>query len=175
MLYTIGHSTHDIDEFVRLLEAHAVDHVTDIRTVPRSRTNPQFNQDVLPGLLAPHGIGHSRIAQLGGLRHVRRDSINTAWRNQSFRGYADHMSTPEFAEGLAVLEETMAAHTVAIMCAEAVWWRCHRSLVADAMIARGHDVRHIMPDGRTMPAHLHDFAVVVEGIVTYPGTGDPGP
>lgn len=163
-----------MDEFVSLLLTSGVDLLVDIRTFPRSRTNPQYDLDVLPGLLALHGIGHSRIPELGGLRHVRPGSVNTAWRNESFQGFADHMATPEFARGIAILEEDVSSHTVAIMCAEAVWWRCHRSMIADAMVARGHDVRHIMPDGRVVPAKLHDFAVVVDGVVTYPTSTPPG-
>lgn len=169
MLHTVGHSTHPIDEFAALLRDAGVDHLVDIRTVPRSRTNPQFNLDTLPGLLEPHGIGHEYLKGLGGLRRSVADSPNTAWRNASFRGYADYMQTPEFDEALAQLIARSEERNVAIMCAEAVWWRCHRSLVADALLARGHDVAHIMPDGRIDAARLRDFAVVTGDRVTYPG------
>lgn len=170
-MFTIGHSTHSLDEFVELLRSHGVDHLVDIRTVPRSRTNPQYNLDALPDGLAGHGIGHEYIKRLGGLRKVRPDSVNTAWRNKSFQGYADHMGSQEFAEGIAELEALVRDHTVAIMCAEAVWWRCHRSMVAEAMLVRGHDVQHIMPDGRLTPATLRDFAVVDGTSITYPAEG----
>ncbi|MCC2592879.1 DUF488 domain-containing protein [Tessaracoccus sp. OS52] len=168
-MFTIGHSTHPLDEFVGLLRMHGVDHLVDIRTVPRSRTNPQYNLDALPESLAKHGIGHEYLKGLGGLRKVRADSVNTAWRNKSFQGYADHMASAEFGEALAELEHRTSEHTVAIMCAEAVWWRCHRSMVAEAMLVRGHDVSHIMPDGRLVPASLREFAVVEGARLTYPG------
>lgn len=173
MLYTIGHSTQQIDEFVGLLEAHGIEQLVDVRTVPRSRTNPQYNLDVLPGELAAHGIGYLHSSDLGGLRHVRKDSINTAWQNRSFQGYADYMQTPSFDQALDQLVEFTEGHAVVIMCAEAVWWRCHRSMIADAMLARGYDVRHIMPNGRLQPATLRAFAVVRDGRVTYPGVA-PG-
>ena len=168
MLYTIGHSTHPLEEFVALLEQHDIDLLLDIRTVPRSRTNPQFNLDALPSSLAQHGIGHEYVSELGGLRKVTADSPNGGWRNASFQGYADHMQSEEFTRGLDRLARAMAEHTVAIMCAEAVWWRCHRSLVAEAMVVRGVEVDHIMPDGRLVPATLRDFAVVDGTAITYP-------
>jgi len=170
-MFTIGHSTHSLEEFVALLREHGVDHLVDIRTVPRSRTNPQYNLDALPAGLAGHGIGHEYIKALGGLRKIRPDSPNGGWRNKSFQGYADHMGSEEFSEGIAELEALVARHTVAIMCAEAVWWRCHRSMVAEAMLVRGHDVAHIMPDGRATPASLRDFAVVDGTHITYPPEG----
>lgn len=169
MLFTIGHSTHPIEEFTDLLGAHGVDHLVDIRTVPRSRTNPQYNLDALPDALAAKGIGHEYLPGLGGLRRARPDSVNTAWRNKSFQGYADHMDSEEFSEALGRLGQRVAERTVAIMCAEALWWRCHRSLVAEAMIVRGHEVGHVMPDGRVVPATLRDFAVVDGVSITYPG------
>ena len=170
MLFTIGHSTHPLGEFVSLLTTHGVDTLVDIRTVPRSRTNPQYNLDTLPAALAERGIGHEYLAELGGLRKGVADSPNGAWRNASFRAYADHMQSDEFASGIAELASRMERHTVAIMCAEAVWWRCHRSLVAEAMLVRGHEVSHIMPDGRAVPATLPDVAVVTGTTITYPLT-----
>ena len=170
MLFTIGHSTHTLEEFVALLRQHAVDLLVDIRTVPRSRTNPQYNLDSLPGSLAAQGIGHEYLASLGGLRKGVPDSPNGAWRNKSFKAYADHMLSAEFAEGIEELTARTQQHTVAIMCAEAVWWRCHRSLVAEAVLVRGHEVSHIMPDGRATPATLRDFAVVDGTTITYPET-----
>ena len=136
-VFTIGHSTRPIEEFVHLLEAHGVEQLIDIRTVPRSRTNPQFNRDTLPNSLKDAGIEYLHMAELGGLRHARADSPNSAWRNASFRGYADYMQTPEFAAAIDRLIELGGRKQVAIMCAEAVPWRCHRSLVADALTARG--------------------------------------
>lgn len=168
MLYTIGHSTHPLEEFVGLLQEHGVDLLLDIRTVPRSRTNPQFNLDALPASLEQYGIGHEYVRELGGLRKVTADSPNGGWRNKSFQGYADHMLTEEFLRGLDRLIDAAAEHTVAIMCAEAVWWRCHRSMVAEAMLVRGSDVSHIMPDGRLAPATLRDFAAVDGTTITYP-------
>lgn len=174
MLYTIGHSTHPLEEFAALLQEHGVDLLLDIRTVPRSRTNPQFNLDELPSSLEQYGIGHEYIGELGGLRKVAVDSPNGGWRNKSFQGYADHMLTEEFQRGIGRLVAAMTEHTVAIMCAEAVWWRCHRSLVAEAMLVRGFDVSHIMPDGRAVPATLRDFAVVDGTSITYPSAAAPG-
>ncbi|MGV8845586.1 DUF488 domain-containing protein [Tessaracoccus sp.] len=168
MLLTIGHSTHALDQFVALLQSHGVDWLMDVRTVPRSRTNPQYNLDELPGSLTPFGIGHEYNKGLGGLRHSRADSPNMGWRNASFRGYADYMQTSEFEEALEILVDRTQEKTVAIMCAEAVWWRCHRSMVAEAMIVRGHAVEHIMPDGRLNAATLRPFAVVDGTGITYP-------
>ena len=136
--------------------------------------NPQFNRDVLPASLDQYGIGHEYIGELGGLRKVAVDSPNGGWRNKSFQGYADHMLTEEFQRGIGRLVAAMTEHTVAIMCAEAVWWRCHRSLVAEAMLVRGFDVSHIMPDGRAVPATLRDFAVVDGTSITYPSAAAPG-
>lgn len=174
MLHTIGHSTHPVEAFAALLQQHGVDRLLDIRTVPRSRTNPQFNLDALPASLEQYGIGHEYVRELGGLRRVSPASPNGGWRNKSFQAYADHMLTDEFQGGLDRLIAAMTEHTVAIMCAEAVWWRCHRSLVAEAMLVRGFEVSHIMPDGRAAPATLRDFAVVEGTTITYPPVGDNG-
>ncbi|HXA05234.1 MAG TPA: DUF488 domain-containing protein [Bryobacteraceae bacterium] len=168
-IFTIGHSTHPIEEFVRLLQAHSVEQLIDIRTVPRSRTNPQFNRDTLPNSLKAAGIGYLHMPALGGLRHPRVDSPNTAWRNASFRGYADYMQTAEFAAAIDRLVELGSQTQVAIMCAEAVPWRCHRSLVADALFARGIPVEDIMSAGRRQPHKLTPFAKVEQTRVWYPG------
>jgi uncharacterized protein (DUF488 family) len=168
-IFTIGHSTHPIEEFVRLLQAHSVEQLIDIRTVPRSRTNPQFNRDTLPNSLKAAGIGYLHMPALGGLRHPRVDSPNTAWRNASFRGYADYMQTAEFAAAIDRLVELGSQTQVAIMCAEAVPWRCHRSLVADALFARGIRVEDIMSAGRRQPHKLTPFAKVEQTRVWYPG------
>ena len=171
MLAIIYHNsrTRPIEEFVHLLEAHGVEQLIDIRTVPRSRTNPQFNRDTLPNSLKDAGIEYLHMAELGGLRHARADSPNSAWRNASFRGYADYMQTPEFAAAIDRLIELGGRKQVAIMCAEAVPWRCHRSLVADALTARGIPVEDIMSGTRRQPHKLTPFARVEGARVWYPG------
>ena len=168
-IFTIGHSTRPIEEFVQLLQAHGVEQLIDIRTVPRSRTNPQFNRDTLPDSLRDAGIGYLQMPALGGLRHARPDSPNTAWRNASFRGYADYMQTPEFSAAIDSLIELGSRKQVAIMCAEAVPWRCHRSLVGDALSARGIAVEDILSAGRRQPHKLTPFAKVEGMRVLYPG------
>ena len=167
-VYTIGHSTRPIDEFITLLHDAGVSLVADIRTIPRSRHNPQFEGDALRAALGADGIGYAHLPALGGLRHARRDSPNAGWRNVSFRGFADYMQTPEFEAGLAELRALASQHVVALMCAEAVPWRCHRSLVADALTARGADVEHITGAGRTSPHHITPFAQVEGTRITYP-------
>jgi uncharacterized protein (DUF488 family) len=174
----IGHSTRPIDEFVELLRAAGVATVADIRTIPRSRANPQYEGPALARALAAAGIGYAHLPRLGGLRHARKDSPNAAWRNASFRGYADHMQTPEFEEGLCELRALAKSGPVALVCAEAVPWRCHRSLLADALAARGVLVRHIAGKGRTVPHRLTPFARMHGRQVTYPAEGsgaDAGP
>jgi uncharacterized protein (DUF488 family) len=171
MLYTIGHSNRSFAEFAALLKAHGIELVADIRTVPKSRHNPQFNREALAASLPEAGIGYVHIPELGGLRHPRKDSINLAWRNDSFRGYADYMQTEAFHAALDVLLRTAAERRTAIMCAEAVPWRCHRSLVADAAMARGIEVRHITSATAANPHKLTPFAQVEGPRVTYPGLG----
>jgi len=158
VISTIGHSTHPIEEFIVILKAHSVQQLIDIRTVPRSRKNPQFNRETLPVSLEGESIAYEHLPGLGGLRRPRPDSINTAWRNASFRGYADYMQTPEFAANIDRLIELAHRQGTAIMCAEAVQWRCHRSLVADALVARGIPVQHIHSAKRAQPHHLTSFA-----------------
>ncbi len=167
-LLTIGHSTHPADEFIRILEAHGVDLLADVRTVPRSRHNPQFNRDALARSLADPEIRYLWLRDLGGLRHTRPDSVNTGWRNASFRGYADYMQTPEFRRALAHLIDLSQETQAVIMCAEAVPWRCHRSLIADALTVRGIPVEHIMGIGATRPHTLTRFAKVDGTRITYP-------
>jgi uncharacterized protein (DUF488 family) len=169
-IFTIGHSTHPIDEFIGILEAHAIALLADIRTIPKSRHNPQFNREELARTLPAAGIEYKHLRGLGGLRHARPDSINTAWRNASFRGFADYMQTPEFAAGLAELIHLATHQRTAIMCAEAVPWRCHRSLVADALTARGIAVEDIQSRTRTTPHKMTPFAVLQGITVTYPIT-----
>jgi len=169
LISTIGHSTRSIEEFIRLLEMNGVDQLADIRTIPRSRHNPQFNLESLSASLKEAGVSYQHLPLLGGLRSARSDSVNTAWRNSSFRGFADYMQTPEFEQGLERLIELASKAPAAIMCAEAVPWRCHRSLVADALVARGIAVQHIQSASGVQPHSLTPFAKV-EGVrVTYPG------
>lgn len=165
-MLTVGHSNRPIDEFMRLLKAHRVTRLVDVRTVPRSRHNPQFNRDSLPGSLAAEGITYEHMPGLGGLRHPKKDSLNTGWKNLSFRGYADYMQTPEFGRNLDALIELDRAGGVAIMCAEAVPWRCHRSLIADALLAHGVPVSHIMTETRANPHKINKFAHVEGGRIT---------
>lgn len=167
-VFTLGHSTLPIDRFVALLRTYGIERLVDIRTVPRSRRNPQFNQDVLPGSLAPEHIEYVHLAALGGLRRPRKDSPNTGWRNESFRGYADYMQTPEFQAGLEALIQMSREKRVGIMCAEAVPWRCHRSLVADALSVRDIPVVEILSADASRAHKLTPFARV-EGLrITYP-------
>jgi uncharacterized protein (DUF488 family) len=147
VVLTIGHSTHPIDAFIGMLEKNKASHVLDVRTVPRSRRNPQYDQSLLPQSLEDEGIRYTHLPKLGGLRHARADSINKGWRNLSFRGYADYMQTPEFEAGLRQVLELVNREKdgrCVLMCAEAVPWRCHRSLVADALLVRGIRVEHII-------------------------------
>jgi uncharacterized protein (DUF488 family) len=170
-IFTIGHSTRPIDAFLALLRANGVRTLVDIRTIPRSRHNPQFCRQTLEGALG--AIGYIHLPELGGLRHARSDSPNRAWRNQAFRGFADYMLTEAFAEGIQRLLELAAqAGPLAIMCAEAVPWRCHRSLVSDALLARGVCVRDILGPGATRLHELNRFAEVHGEQVRYPGPAE---
>ncbi|MCY1070549.1 DUF488 family protein [Nannocystis sp. RBIL2] len=173
-IYTIGHSTRTFDELVALLRSFDVAVVADIRTIPRSRHNPQFEGDVLKAALRRRRLQYVHLPRLGGLRRPGKDATNSAWRNRSFRGYADYMQTDEFAAGLAELRGWAAKGSVALMCAEAVPWRCHRSLVADALTARGARVEHITGLSRSSPHRMTPFAVVEGARVTYPGERDGG-
>ena len=167
-VFTIGHSTRSAEEFLAILETFAIQLLVDIRTIPRSRKNPQFEAGTLRAFLAAKNIGYLHMAALGGLRHPRKDSINTAWKNDSFRGYADYMQTSEFAHGLEELIRRAAEKQTAIMCAEAVPWRCHRSLVADALLARGIEVIEILSATSSRPHMLTKWAEVDGTRVTYP-------
>ncbi|MBV9645158.1 MAG: DUF488 domain-containing protein [Verrucomicrobia bacterium] len=166
---TVGHSTHPLLKFIKLLQAHGVTRVVDVRTVPRSRRNPQFNQASLPESLKKAGLGYVHLAGLGGLRHATRDSINSGWRNASFRGYADYMQTPEFEKNLEQLIQLTNQDRIALMCAEAVPWRCHRSLIADALVVRGIRTEDIMGPNRRQAHTLTPFAKVQGITITYPG------
>jgi uncharacterized protein (DUF488 family) len=167
-VFTVGHSTLPIEEFIALLHGYGIKCLADIRTVPRSRHNPQFNHDALCGALTASGIAYVKMPALGGLRHTRKDSPNTGWRNKSFRGYADYMQTEEFAEGLTKLISLSRQERTAIMCAEAVPWRCHRSLVADALNVRGIPVVEILSQTSRRPHKLTPFAHVNGMKLTYP-------
>ncbi|HMF95016.1 MAG TPA: DUF488 domain-containing protein [Vicinamibacterales bacterium] len=167
-LYTIGHSTRTLDQFIALLRVHEIAQLADVRTVPKSRRHPHFAREALSRSLPAAAIAYRHFAGLGGLRKPRQDSQNTAWRHESFRGYADHMQTPAFREALDELIEWSAVPTV-VMCAEAVWWHCHRQLIADALVARGIDVRHIISAAPAPQHALTSFARVEGGHVTYPG------
>lgn len=173
LILTIGHSTRELAAFVGLLQAHAVTCVADVRTVPRSRHNPQFNKETLPKALRGAGIAYEHMPGLGGLRRTRPDSPNTAWRNASFRGYADYMQTEEFAENLDFLIARASADRVALMCAEAVPWRCHRSLIADALSVRGISVEHILSASGTQAHKLTPWARVRGKRITYPAQEEP--
>lgn len=168
MIYTIGHSTRSSEEFIELLKQFGVEHLVDVRTVPRSRRNPQFNQENLPNVLAEQRIHYTHLPELGGLRKPRPDSINKAWRNDSFRGYADYMGTPEFEAGLKKLMQIAGAEVVSVMCAEAVPWRCHRSLIGDALTVRGIEVVDVIGPGKSQPHRMTPFAWVVGNAVIYP-------
>ena len=168
ILFTIGHSTHSIEEFLALLNAHGIRHLVDVRSIPKSRHVPQFNSEALAAALSASGIGYTHLKALGGRRHSRKNSTNTGWRNTSFRGYADYMASPDFAEGLAALMKVARTTPTAIMCAEAVPWRCHRSLIADALILKGWQVRDIMSPAPAAEHKLTPFLVAVNGQPTYP-------
>ena len=172
-LYTIGHSTRSADEFLTLLTAHEVRTLADVRKIPRSRHNPQFNRDVLPAKLAGASIGYVHMPDLGGLRRPKPDSINLGWRNDSFRAYADYMQTPAFAEAMDELLALASGGPVAIMCAEAVPWRCHRSLIADALLVRGEAVAEIVSATRAASHVLTSFARIEGARITYPPEGLP--
>ena len=168
VVFTIGHSMRTLDAFISLLQAHYVTMLVDIRTVPRSRHNPQFNNETLPGNLRTAGIGYTHMAGLGGLRHARKDSPNMGWHNLSFRGFADYMQTEEFEKNLQELIHLAESEQIALMCAEALPWRCHRSLIADALWVRNIRVEHIMSLNRLSPHTLTLFAHVNGLSVSYP-------
>jgi uncharacterized protein (DUF488 family) len=176
VIFTIGHSTHSAETFVGLLRAHQIAQVADVRTVPRSRRHPHFSQDSLAALLPRTGLRYRHFPELGGLRKPLRDSANGAWRHPGFRGYADYMQTPPFRRGIDALLEFSAsaedfppARRTAVMCAEAVWWQCHRRLLADALVVRGVPVRHILSLSEANPHFLSEFARPAGDVVTYPG------
>ena len=168
VVLAIGHSTRPLDEFIALLKAHAVARLVDVRMVPRSRHNPQFNKNSLPDSLKKAGIGYVHMPGLGGLRHAKHNSVNAGWRNASFRGYADYMQTTEFQNQIEELIQLAKEHRIALMCAEAVPWRCHRSLIEDALTVRGIRTEDIMSLTQCRLHTLTPFAHVRGTTVTYP-------
>jgi uncharacterized protein (DUF488 family) len=168
IVMTIGHSTRTIDEFIHLLKLHEVTLVIDIRTIPRSRHNPQFNKETLPALLKAVGINYIHMIELGGLRHTSPDSCNTAWRNTSFRGYADYMQTPQFQNAIEKLIQFAYKDRIALMCAETVPWRCHRSLIEDALVIRGITCEDIISPTSHHSHTLTSFAEVNGTRIIYP-------
>jgi uncharacterized protein (DUF488 family) len=170
-IYTIGHSTHPIDEFINILHAFEIGLLVDVRTIPASRHNPQFNQIELERELQRQAIGYIHIKELGGLRHTTKSSINTAWKNSSFRGFADHMQTEEFQTGIEQLLKLAQDKRTVIMCAEALPWRCHRSLIADALMARNINPEDIMSLKTSQPHKLTPWAKMDGVSITYPETG----
>jgi uncharacterized protein (DUF488 family) len=169
IIRTIGHSTRPVDALIELLKAHGVKRLIDVRTIPKSRHNPQYNRENLERRLENAGIGYEHMKALGGLRHSRNDSPNMGWRNESFRGYADYMQTPDFASALDRLVAAAAHAPVVIMCAEALPWRCHRSLISDALTALGYPVEHIMSATKSNRHTMTSFASVKGTLITYPG------
>ena len=167
-LWTLGHSTRSIDEWIGLLRGHGILLLVDVRTIPRSRYNPQFNMDSLARSLEDAGIHYHHLPALGGLRKPSKDSLNMGWRNKSFRGYADYMQTNEFWNALGDLTARSLSQPSGIMCAEAVPWRCHRSLIADALVTQGWNVCHIMSATKTDRHRLTTFATVENGMLHYP-------
>jgi uncharacterized protein (DUF488 family) len=167
-IFTIGHSTHPIDEFIRLLQSNNIEQIIDIRTIPKSRHNPQFGGEQLAAALRAQGMEYVHLKELGGLRRARPDSVNLGWRNTSFRGYADYMQTPEFEDSLNLAIQLATAKESALMCAEALPWRCHRSLVADALVVRGIHVAEIISHEKPRKHQLTPFACVRGTTITYP-------
>jgi len=168
-VWTIGHSNRNFDDLVKALRTYGIKAVVDVRTVPQSRANPQFNRDELEAKLPEAGIAYSHAKDLGGLRHPTKDSPNSGWRNESFRGFADYMQTEDFRQALDRIIDQANATPTAIMCAETLPWRCHRSLIADALVVRGFDVGEIFDAAKSQPHKLTPFAVVDGDRITYPG------
>lgn len=172
VFHTIGHSTRSLEEFVEILRFVQIDLVVDVRTVPRSRTNPLYNREALPGGLAPFQIGYEHVAELGGLRGKTQsvpDDLNGFWQNRSFHNYADYALSDHFQKGFARLVELALTHRCAIMCSEAVWWRCHRRIIADYLLHHGEMVFHLMGPGKAQPATLTPGAVGRDdGKLVYP-------
>jgi len=168
IIFTIGHSTHPINEFIGLLQTHHIKEIADVRSIPKSRHNPQFNSDKLKKSLQSVHIKYKNFKRLGGLRHAKKKSINLGWQNTSFRGFADYMASPEFNKGLEMLMKNARLRPTAIMCAEAVPWRCHRSLIADALTKKGWLVKDVMSRAKASKHRLTPFLKVRKGQLVYP-------
>ena len=168
-LWTIGHSARSAEEFNQILAAHSIAALIDVRSFPGSRRYPQFNKQQLASTLPENGIAYFHLPELGGRRQTRKDSKNTAWKNQSFRGYADHMETKEFEQGVERLLEIAGDSRAAIMCAEALWWRCHRSLISDFLKVRGVEVIHILNATHAEPHPFTSAARIIDGELSYAG------
>lgn len=168
-IWTVGHSTRSGEEFLQILKSRGIEVLVDVRTFPGSRRYPQFNRESLGESLREAGIDYKHEPRLGGRRKPRPDSRNSAWRNEQFRGYADHMETEQFKNGVRELLELASTKQVAVMCAEAVWWRCHRSLIADYLKAEGHEVIHILDEKKTEEHPFTSAATVVDGELSYRG------
>lgn len=168
-VWTIGHSTRSAEEFHEILAAHKIEALVDVRSFPGSRRYPQFNKKQLASTLPENGVEYFHLPELGGRRQTRKDSRNTAWKNQSFRGYADHMETKEFQQGIERLLELGGEKHAAIMCAEALWWRCHRSLISDFLKARGVEVIHILDATHEQPHPYTSAARIIDGELSYAG------
>jgi uncharacterized protein (DUF488 family) len=167
-IFTIGHSTRTIEEFVKLLKTYSVSLIIDVRTVPLSRHNPQFNRETLSNTIKAQGIKYIHMPGIGGLRRPKHDSINLAWRNRSFRGYADFMQTQEFIDNLLKIIALARENCLALMCAEALPWRCHRSLISDALVVRRFEVEHIISATSCLNHELNEIAQVKGTQITYP-------
>jgi uncharacterized protein (DUF488 family) len=165
---TIGHSTRTLEEFVQLLEVYGVTLLVDVRSVPRSRHNPQFNKEALPDTLKHYGIRYLHMPEIGGLRHPKHNSVNTAWKNSGFRGYADYMQTQEFTDNLLKIIALARESRLALMCAEALPWRCHRNLISDALVVRHVKVEHIISKNSVIKHELNELARVEGTKITYP-------
>jgi len=172
--YTIGHSTRSLEEFLGLLQAQGIELLLDVRTVPRSGRNPQFNSDTLPQVLQSAGIEYRHLAELGGLRKPRPDSANLGWRNSSFRGFADYMQSEAFRAALVSLRQEAERRVICLMCAEALPWRCHRSLIGDALLVQGISVENIFGPGKVVSHRMTPFAKVDGPTVTYPAQPSEG-
>jgi uncharacterized protein (DUF488 family) len=166
-IWTIGHSTKTIDHFISALQSFNIELVADIRSFPGSRRYPHFNKEALEVSLPVNGINYTHLKELGGRRRAKEDSINTGWRNAAFRGFADYMQTDNFKKGIEQLEELASTKRTSYMCSEAVWWRCHRSLVSDFLKLRGWNVFHIMEIGKAEAHHYTQPAKIIDGKLTY--------
>ena len=167
-VFTIGHSTRTLEEFTQLLKTYGVSVLVDVRTVPRSKHNPQFNKETLPASLKPSSVKYIHMPEIGGLRRPKRDSVNLAWKNMGFRGYADYMQTKEFTDNLLKIMALARENCLAIMCAEALPWRCHRSLISDALVVRHVKVQHIISSTSCLSHELNETAKVEGTKITYP-------